>query len=191
MRGAILLGLNLGLGWADLGRLRWNHLNLTTGQFSMPRGKTGVPRKGWLWPKTREVLERIATLKHNREAIEKEGDAALVLLTRTGLPIYRESLVGDEVLVVSALASHYTKLCKRAKVKGLRFYRLRHTLKTLGKRARDKDALNLMMGHREGTIGEAYDHEDIGLKRVRRVARKVHRRLWPTPKLAARPAGEG
>lgn len=66
--------------------------------------------------------------------------------------------------------------------KGITFYRLRHTFKTLGKRARDREALDLMMGHEDRSIGKRYDHEEIGVKRVRRVARVVYRKLWPKPK---------
>jgi integrase len=179
-----LLAINCALGPADLGRLRWRHLNMDTGELNMPRGKTGTERKGYLWKKTRKALRRAATLKHNKLAIENQGLEALVFITRTGLPMYRESeILQDKVSVgvevCNPISATFNRKTRTLKLEGVTLYRLRHTFKTLGKKARDKDALNLMMGHREGTTGEVYDHEEIDARRIKRVSVAVLHALWP------------
>jgi integrase len=178
----ILLALNCGLGGADIGRLRWRDIDMATGKLSMPRGKTGAARVGYLWKKTRERLERVMTLKHNRLALAKEGQEALVFISRKGLPMHRESVTKEGVKTSNAVSYTFSKMAKELGLEGVTFYRLRHTFKTLGKKAKDRDALNLAMGHIERTIGAIYDHEEISFSRIRRVARKVYRRLWPVEK---------
>jgi integrase len=194
-RAMILLGANCGLGPADLGRLRWSHIDLKNRRLVFPRPKTGALRIGGLWKKTCKALERVRALKLNRKAIATEGDAALVFITRKGLPYYRETevlrtvevngysvkkLVG--VRVDSPIIRTFGRMVKDLKLEGVSFYRLRHTFKTLGKRARDRETLDLMMGHKDSSIGKLYDHEEISWKRVRRVTRIVYRRLWPQRK---------
>ena len=197
MAAIVLLGVNCGLGPADIGRLRWRHIDMNTGELDMPRGKTGTERRGYLWKMTRKALKRAAKLKHSRNALEREGQEALVFWTRTGRPLYREQEivtdgVSEGVKVGQAISGPMHDLVKRIetkekiKLEGVSHYRLRHTFKTLGKRGRDRDALNLMMGHREGSTGEIYDHEEIEFARVKRVAVAVFRALWPPKKLGAR-----
>jgi integrase len=187
-KGVILVAVNCGLGPADLGRLRWRHIDMKNGELRFPRGKTGVARKGYLWKKTRKVLEGIAKTRCNREALAKQGQEALVFITRENRPLYREfEIIKDNVSVgvrrENAVSSLFAQRVRELKLDpGLTFYRLRHTFKTLGKRAKDRDALNLMMGHKEGTTGAIYDHEEISADRIRRVAMAVLRGLWPKPK---------
>jgi integrase len=180
----ILLGINCGIGPADIGRLRWRHINLETGELNMPREKTGAERTGYLWKKTRAALEPVRTLKHNAAAIDRDGADALVFLTRTGRPMYRETeIIKDGVSVGvkidQGISPEFWKLAKRLKIQGVTHYRLRHTFKTLGKKAKDSDALDLCMGHRNGTTGDIYDHEEIEFSRIRKVAKTVYRKLWP------------
>jgi len=40
------------------------------------------------------------------------------------------------------------------------FYRLRHSFKTLGKNARDRESLDLMMGHRDAFVGRINEKLD-------------------------------
>lgn len=183
----ILLSVNCGLGPADLGRLRWHMLDLENRRLTMPRGKTGEERHGFLWKKTVAALKRVQTLKHNAKALAREGQQALVFITRKGLPMYREvetvkDGVSTGVKIDNAISGTFSKMAKELELAGVTQYRLRHTFKTLGKKARDPDALNFMMGHAERTTGKTYDHEEISWKRVRRVARVIHGRLWRKPK---------
>ncbi|HXE51418.1 MAG TPA: tyrosine-type recombinase/integrase [Tepidisphaeraceae bacterium] len=188
-RAIILMGANTGMGPADIGRLRWRDIDMDTGELNMPRGKTGADRRGYLWKRTRKALERVRTLKHNRKAIEKEGRDALVFVSRCGLPMYRDvevlgkDGVSEGVRSSQAISITFRKLVKRAKIDdGLSFYRLRHTFKTFGKKANDRDALDLAMGHIPAGVGKIYDHENIGLPRLKAVAIAVKRGLWPKVK---------
>jgi len=45
-------------------------------------------------------------------------------------------------------------------LKGVTFYRLRHSFKTLGKNARDRESLDLMMGHRDAFVGRINEKLD-------------------------------
>ncbi len=165
---AVLLGINCGLGPADVGRMRWHNIDMKTGEFTYPRHKTGAMRRGYLWKMTRELLAQLPS----------DQISGYVLLTKTGQPYYR-----DFPVIVNTLSTLFSRRVKDLGLTGVTFYRLRHTFKTLGKRARDKDALNLAMGHRANTVEQMYDHEEIPFRRIKRVAMKVKGRLWPRPKL--------
>jgi hypothetical protein len=73
----------------------------------------------------------------------------------------------------------FGRLIKRAELNGLSFYRLRHTTKSLGKAARDAEALDLLMGHANHSIGKLYDHSEIDYRRTKRVAIAIKKGLWP------------
>jgi integrase len=190
----ILLGVNCGLGPADIGRLRWEMIDLERGRLVYPRHKTGVARRSCLWKKTREALKRVRTLKHNRLALQRDGDASLVFTTRTGLPCYREKLQHRDVEIagvkvrklvgvdtVNTISGTFSRMARELGLAGVSFYRLRHTLKTTAKRARDREAIDVVMGHKTGSgnSGNVYDHEQVSWRRLRHVSKAVHRRLWP------------
>lgn len=183
-RAMILLGLNCGLGPADIGRLKWSDIDLEKKRLDMPRGKTGTDRRGKLWPRTVAALNRVAKLKYMEARRAKAGPTALVFITRKGLAYYRE----EEGKYANPIPFTFRRIVqdvsKRQGIKldGVTFYRLRHTFKTLGKKGRDADALNLMMGHTERSTGKRYDHEEISWARIAKVAKKIHRRLWPVEK---------
>ncbi|HTW94326.1 MAG TPA: tyrosine-type recombinase/integrase [Tepidisphaeraceae bacterium] len=194
-KGIILIAANTGLGPADIGRLTWDKIDMHRGRLRYPRGKTGVARFGYLWKKTRKALQRLQTLKHNRIAIAREGSAALVFLTRTGRPFYREEekyiamnvsnalihkMTG--VVVNNAISITFGRMAREVGLEGVGLYRLRHTFKTLGKKARDAEALDACMGHSERAVCRVYDHEEISWRRIRRVAKAVYRKLWPRVK---------
>jgi integrase len=188
----ILLGVNTGLGPADLGRLRWEMIDLKRGRLIYPRFKTGTVRVGYLWQRTREALLRVQSLKHNHHALENEGQHALVFLTRKALPFYREREVRRTIevdgksttklagiAVENSVSITFSRIARELKMTGLSFYRLRHSFRTYAKRAHDRESIDLMMGHRDGASSRIYDHDEIDWRRIRRVARIVHHRLWP------------
>lgn len=160
-----------------------------------PRAKTGVMRVGFLWKKTRAAPRRVRTLKHNRVALAAEGESSLVFITRKGLPYHRErevhSVVEIEgrrvkklVAVVqdNPIGCTFGRMARELGLDGVSFYRLRHTFKTLGKRVRDREALDAKMGHKDASTGKVYDHEALGWRRVKQIARAVYRGLWPKVK---------
>jgi integrase len=182
----VLLSVNCGLGPADIGRIQWNNIDMSTGELDMARPKTGAARRSYVWKRTRKALERVAKLKHNKAAIKRHGDEAMIFIGRRGLPLYREKEIvkagqSHGVKVANSISSTFNKLARSLKLKGVSHYRLRHTFKTLGKKAGDRDALNLAMGHLEPGIGRVYDHETIPLARLKRVALAVKSALWPKP----------
>jgi integrase len=194
MKAIILLGINCGLGPADIGRLRWRNIKAGC-MLVYPRPKTGNQRIGYLWTKTQKALERVKMLKHTAEAYAKDGDNALVFITKKRQAYFREEPIIENgktvgMRIANAVSITFCRTVKKAALKGVSFYRLRHTFKTLGKRARDRDALNLCMGHKTNSVEEGYDHEQIPFKRVIRVARKVHRRLWPKPRKQTGASGQ-
>ena len=187
----ILLGINCGLGPADLGRLRWSMIDMTRRRLNFPRPKTGTPRVGFLWKKTVDALLRVRKLRHNRVALMKEGESSLVFITRKNQAYYREKEVHADVEVGghlerklvgikidNAIIRTFGRMVRQLKIEGLSFYRLRHSFKTLGKRAKDREALDLMMGHKDASVSKVYDHEEIEWLRIHRVVTVIHRRLW-------------
>lgn len=182
-RAIILLSVNCGLGPADLGRIRWHHIDLANRTLNMPRGKTGEDRRGYLWKRTVKALKRVRELKHNKAAFEADGQNALIFITRKGLPMYREEEVikdGEsvDVKIANAISGTLSRMAKQAGLIGITQYRCRHTYKTLGVQARDEEAMDYMMGHIDRRTGKVYDHNAISPQRVRRVSKFIYRKLW-------------
>src|SRR5262249_45388445 len=57
LKALILLGVNGAFGQSDLGQLKRSAINLETGWLSYARPKTGIERRCWLWPETREAIK--------------------------------------------------------------------------------------------------------------------------------------
>ena len=64
------------------------------------------------------------------------------------------------------------------KRKGLSFYSLRHTFRTIGDAAKDQNAIKLIMGHSVKGVEATYLH-DIDNDRLRVVTDRVHAWLFP------------
>jgi len=188
MKAMILLSINCGVGPADLGRLHWRHVNMDTGELNMPRGKTGQERHGYLWHRTRKLMLQTRQLKHNRLAYEREGKDALVFLTRVGLPFFREEekIVDGKVVDIrtqQSFGTTFRRLCKRAKIKGLKLYQLRHTFATVARFVGPSEVVNYMMGHTADMVKDTYDHTGANyaqwkFKKVKVVSVRVKRQLW-------------
>ncbi|MDZ4779608.1 MAG: tyrosine-type recombinase/integrase [Planctomycetia bacterium] len=198
----ILLMINAGLGPADIGRLKWRHLDLERGRLIFPRPKTGVERRAYIWKKTRLALRNVQKLKRVAAAIAKDGEDAPVFISEQGNLMYRESLRTQEVevdgvkcrKVVGVKVENAVSITVRRLIKitelpaGLKPYALRHAAKTYAKASRDPDAVNLMMGHQDRSIPGAYDHERITWRRMKRVALAINRKLWNRAGLIKPPA---
>lgn len=182
MRAMILLGINLGYGNNDCGRLPLAAVDLDHGWIRFPRPKTGIGRRGWLWPETVKAL-RASLAKRKPPKPPAEG---LFFVTKRGLSWSKES--SD-----APVSKEFTKLLndadaarakqKRPKLRrpGVNFYALRHTFRTVADAAGDQPAADLIMGHARDDMANEY-REMIDDDRLVMVAKHVRKWLFPPKK---------
>ncbi len=168
MRAMILLGINGGLGAADLAAMPHSVLNLELGWLDYPRPKTGVERRIPLWKETTIAI---------REAIDIRSGSHLVFVTREG-NAYRRVL--ESGAIRNSVMEQFSKLLTRLSLKrhGLGFYALRHTFETVGGESRDQVAVDFIMGHADQSMSSLY-REHISDDRLQAVVDHVHNWLWP------------
>ncbi len=136
----IYLGINCAFGNNDLATLPIDKIDLDAGFHDYGRPKTGIFRRCPLWPET------VAALRAAIEARPTPQDPAnenLVFLMPSGLDWRPFSLTDNPI------SSEFTKLLKRLGIyeKGVGFYSLRHTFVTVGAEAKDRDAVEAIVGH--------------------------------------------
>jgi integrase len=168
LRAMILLGINGGLGNAARGRLSTQALDLERGWLDYPRPKTGMPRRFPLWPETVGALKD--ALACRREP-KDPADAGLVFITRTGQAWHTDT-------TESPISSEVGKLVRRLDIngrKGLGFYTLRHTFRTIADEAKDQPAADYILGHEVAHMSSVY-RETISDTRLKAVA--DHVRGW-------------
>jgi integrase len=175
MRAMILLGINAGLGNADVSKLPLSAVNLATGWLDFPRPKTGIERRCWLWPETVAAI-RAALAK--RPAPKDKADAGLLFITK-----YGEAWVKDTL--DNPVSKEFAKLVRGIKktLKELGFYTLRHVFRTIADAAKDQPAVDFIMGHARDDMASQY-REGIDDERLQAVAEHV--RVW----LYAKPAAQ-
>jgi integrase len=178
MRAMLLLGINCGFGMADCGKLPLSAVNLDDGMIDYPRPKTGIARRCPLWPETVQALREVLA---QRPQPKGEETAGLVFLTARGGSWHKET--------GGSYAAHKVGgLLKRLKIngrKGLGFYTLRHSFRTVADAAKDQPAADYMMGHEVPHMSSVY-RETISDERLRAVADFVRAWLFPP---AAVPVG--
>jgi len=178
MRAMLLLGINCGLGNADIGNLPLSALDLDAGMIDYPRPKTGMPRRCPLWPETVQAIrEALARRRDPKDA----ADAALVFITYHGAGWSKPA-------ATSAIVREMMKLLKRLAINGrhrLGFYTLRHTFRTVADGAKDQPAADYIMGHEVAHMSSVY-REGIDDARLKAVA--DHVRAWLFPPLAEQAA---
>lgn len=180
LKAMILLGINCGFGNADCGNLKLSALDLEGGWVDYPRPKTGINRRCPLWPETVEAL-REALAK--RPAPKDEADADLVFITKYGKGWAKETSTNP---VCQATA----KLLRALQIngrKGLGFYTLRHTFRTVADEAKDQPAADYIMGHESPHMSSVY-RERIGDERLRAVTDHVRAWLWAEGRAVEGPA---
>lgn len=166
----ILLGLNCGLGNADVGTLAMRAVDLAGGWIEYERQKTAKDRRCPLWPET--VREIKAWLKV-RPVPKNAADADLLFTTKYGSSWFKVESSDNPV------SKETRKLLDELGItrKGVNFYSLRHATATIGRRAGDIAALRMIMGHgkNDSDITEHYNEErpnDARLKAVSDMVRK-------------------
>lgn len=165
MKAVILLAVNCGLGNSDVKNLRIANLNGEWLQY--PRPKTGVDRLAWLWPETRVALDEY---RETRKAPKDPENKTVVFITKYG------NLWGD-VTNRCPLSQEFRKITKSAGVyrRGLSFYALRHTYRTVADETLDQPAVDLTMGHAPQDMASVY-RESISEERLKNVSEYV--RSW-------------
>lgn len=184
LRAMILLGINCGFGNADVADLPRSALNLDAGWVNFPREKTGIDRRCPLWPETVDAI-RVA-IKQRPKPKNKEADGGCVFLTVQGRRWVRVAVktattgdgheFPDKTVHINSVGQEFGKVLRRLKIngrKGLGFYSLRHTFRTVADAAKDNPAARLIMGHTDGSIDDVY-REEIDDDRLLAVTDHVH-----------------
>lgn len=174
MKCFILLGLNGGLGNGDIGQLEHKHVQ--DGWVDFPRPKTLVDRRFPLWKETAKAIE--ATRQAKRE------DLPNLFLTKYGLVWFKNN--GDD-----PISKEFRKLCIECKChkQGRGFYSLRHQFRSIARGCRDREAIDYIMGHSDGTVAEGYMEWGIEDARLKAVVDHVYKWIKPMFRKPAKKAG--
>jgi integrase len=172
MRAMILLGINCGFGNADCGNLPLSAVDLEARWIDYPRPKTGIARRCSLWPETVQAIQESLT---QRPEPKKAAATGLVFVTKHGAGWAR----GDRN---SPVTKEISKLMKALGIngrRGLGFYTIRHTFRTVADEAKDQPAADYIMGHEVAHMSSVY-REKISDDRLRAAADHVRTWLFPS-----------
>jgi len=176
----VLLAINCGLGNTDCGGLTTAHLDLDGAWLNYPRPKSGVNRRGRLWPETIAALREVLA---KRVEPKDQVHAGLVFLTHCRSPwcTVRRKEQDDGTLKITtddSVSKETKKLLKRLDINGHRgFYALRHTFQTVADAANDRVAVDHVMGHADASMAAVY-RERIDDARLIAVAEHAHKWLF-------------
>ena len=164
----LLLGLNGGMGNADLALLPIKAIDLDSAWLDYPRNKPGVPRRVPMWAETVDAIRQVLA---TRRKPKDSADGALLFITPTGL-----SYLSDEHRT-HRLTGEYRRVAELAGVEGRQFYDARRTFQTIGEEARDLVAVQSIMGHAASTNDmSAIYRQRVSDERLRAVVERV--RAW-------------
>ncbi len=179
LRAMILLAVNCGFGQTDVANLPRKAIDLIGGWIDYPRPKTAVMRRCPLWPETVAALREALSVRPDAKAAT---DAGLVFVTQRGARWVRTRDRGDKpATAIDAVQLEFGKLLVSLNLKrrGLGFYALRHTFRTVADGAKDQPATDHIMGHARDDMASLY-RERIDDARLKAVTDHVHAWLWPT-----------
>jgi len=168
MQAAILLGINCGMGSADLGQMPLRALDLDAGWIDFPRPKTAVERRCPLWPETVRAIRSYLKTRPNAKDPEHAG---LVFVTRSGGCYHKQ-------MEDSPFKKQMGQLMKRSQITGRSgrgMYTLRHCFSTVGAATLDQIAVDFIMGHADNSVRGTY-REEISDERLQAVVNHV--RAW-------------
>jgi len=174
MKAFILLGINCGFYSKDINDLKNSYVDGEFIQFA--REKTGIDRRCWLWPETREAIEA---------ARAPENAEDRMFLSKRGKPLH----VPHGLNRTDLIASNWTDLKKQIGLKreNAGFKCFRHTFRTEADGAKDPEAVRMFMGHTDGSVGEFYRHR-FDDERLIAVAQHVRHWLFGTAVDTKKPA---
>ena len=189
MKAMILLAINCGWGNTDIAMLQFKHLDLAAAMADYPRHKTAILRRSPLWPETVRAIKEATKVRPEPKA---DVDAGCVFITKYGERWKRvlsvQEIKGDGNPIqrrseTDSVGLEFAKLLRRVKIprqKGVNFYALRHTFRTIASETGDLEAVERIMGHEDADdMGATYqewrknEREDARLKRV-----TDHVRAW-------------
>ena len=144
----LLLGINCAYGNMDCACLKISAIDLDRVWIDYPRPKTGVERSAKMWPETVAALQQF--LKERPEP-RREADRELVFIKPNG----RSWITGGVANAISIATATLMKQvgCHR---KGISFYVLRHTFRTVADSTKDFPAIRMVMGHSDSSIDDVY-----------------------------------
>jgi integrase len=158
----IYLGINAAMGPTDLSKLRFDQVK---GEWlCVPRSKTGIMRRCWLWPETRKAIQdAIGARPEPKDPALSE----IVFITKYGRDWGHQGCLSSEI----------RKLLDSCGItgSGKTFYTLRHVFQTVADETKDFVAVSSCMGHATGSISDHY-REKIGDDRLKAVSEHV--RQW-------------
>lgn len=179
MKACILLGLNGGFGNTDCSTLTRTSVDLVKGWIDFPRPKTGIERRVPLWPETSAMLQ---TVIETRAIPSQAGLDDRVFLTREGTPLVWDRLIneGQKYQSQNNLTLTFGRLLRKCGLhkSGHNFYSLRRTFETVAGATKDQVAVDLIMGHEDGSMAAVYRQ---GVDDVRLTAVVEHVRKWFFP----------
>jgi integrase len=170
MRAMILLGINAGFGNGDCANLPLTALDLDGGWVNYPRPRTGINRRCPLWPETVAALREVLARRHQPK---NEEHAGLVFITKYGLS-WGKDTTDNPVTKKTAKLLRSLHINGR---KGLGFYTLRHSFRTVANESKDQVAVDFIMGHARDDMVSVY-RERIGDERLKAVTDHVHKWLF-------------
>ena len=152
----ILLGINAALGNTDCAELRLDHIDLKAGVLAFPRPKTGVQRRAMLWPQTVKAIRKAVRLNKTNSPPKKLSDR--VFVTRRKEPYMHMTEKGT---VVDSIGLQFRRLLVSCGIerRGIGFYALRHTFRTVADETKDFPAIDLVMGHIASDSGAPFAAE--------------------------------
>ena len=162
----VLLAIGSAYGNTDIAEIPRSALDLAKGLVDFPRPKTAIPRRCPLWA---ETVEALRTARKTRPTPKTDSDDRLVFLTGQGRPWVREHTnPKGQIVWVDSLGHEFTKLLNRLDLrrKGVGFYSLRHTFRTIADEAGDRPAIDLIMGHQDASDMSVHYRERIDDSRL-------------------------
>jgi integrase len=176
LKAMILLGINAGFGNGDCATLPLSAVDLESGWVDFARPKTGIPRRCPLWPETVQAIKEALA---KRQEPKDEKHRGLLFITK-----YGESWGKDTS--TNPVSQEMGKLLRAWHInrhKGLGFYALRHTFRTVADETKDQAACDHIMGHEAASMAVVY-REHISDARLQAVTDYVRAWLFPETKQA-------
>ncbi len=160
LKACIYLGVNAGFGNTDCAELTTRAVNLDKGWIDFPRPKTGIERRVPLWPETVEAIREALAV---RKAPVDAAHDSLVFITREGNPLVWDRITklddgSQKYLNMNNLTLTFGRLLTKVNLKksGHNFYSLRRTFETVAGASKDQVAVDMIMGHEDGSMASVY-----------------------------------